>query len=434
MFSLAEWLKNHLNSQWYNIIFILALPLIWIFPVQNFLIPYVWGNGALIANISKRIFLLLPAMLFIVGCWCSMLSVYLLAFRRSPTLFIQIVFLTWWDSGRAICMFWAGIFHFLLLLLAYLWQLLRMIVSSLFVIIKQLILFPFNFIISAGNKYFEPGVPWIAVILTVIWVGLEASIFTYVMLPTVSEVISDVVGFENHRFLTPFLFVFLYLIVAGSFACIQVLKESVESRKISDMIQMFVMEGFVMFLEVVFLYRELIDTISPWIYQQTGHQLGLAATLALGSFGWIGISLMNWFLFGRYGTPTLLAIISRKPIDSIISTNNQEKAKSPTESLFFTSQQMEMFKREGNWFSEKGYALMEALTLPPLQICGAIINFFMVLVSGRPLFNLPFKNLKDAYDTQQLLTMLENKKEATMSSQFKKAQREKEILEAKQEL
>ena len=114
-------------------------------------------------------------------------------------------------------------------------------------------------------------------------------------------------------------------------------------------------------MEVVFLYRELIDTISPWIYQQTGYQLGLTATLALGCFGWIGISLMNWFLFGRFGTPTLLAIIARKPIDSIMSQNKEENTKKQNESLFFTSQQMQMFKKEGDWFSEKGFSIMEAI-------------------------------------------------------------------------
>ncbi|MGA1826218.1 MAG: hypothetical protein ACMUIP_16300, partial [bacterium] len=190
MFSLAKWLKIHFSSQWYNIVMVLAAPLLWLFPLQNFLIPYVWnwGRGQPGGLLFSRIFLLLPAVLVIIGSWCSMLSVYILIFRRARILFIQIVFLTWWDCGRAICMFWAGIFRFLLILISYVWELLRMIISSLFVIVKQIILFPLNFATSAGNKYFEPGVPWIAVFLTVIWVGLEAGIFTYVMLPTVSEV------------------------------------------------------------------------------------------------------------------------------------------------------------------------------------------------------------------------------------------------------
>src|SRR6059036_4119014 len=77
---------------------------------------------------------------------------------------------------------------------------------------------------------------------------------------------------------------------------------------------MVAVEAFVMFFEVVFLYRELIDALTPWIAQQTGMKLGLAVTLLLSSFGWIGIRGMTWFLFGQFGTPPMLAFISRRPL------------------------------------------------------------------------------------------------------------------------
>src|SRR5438094_10679204 len=69
-----------------------------------------------------------------------------------------------------------------------------------------------------------------------------------------------------------------------------------------------------MFFEVVFLYRELIDALTPWIAQQTGMKLGLTITLSLSAFGWIGIRGMTWFLFGQFGTPPMLAFISRRPM------------------------------------------------------------------------------------------------------------------------
>ena len=48
-------------------------------------------------------------------------------------------------------------------------------------------------------------------------------------------------------------------------------------------------------------HRELIDAVTPWIAQQSGGevQLGIGATRALASFGWMGIRGMSWFLFGR---------------------------------------------------------------------------------------------------------------------------------------
>ena len=67
--------------------------------------------------------------------------------------------------------------------------------------------------------------------------------------------------------------------------------EAIRSRRIGEVIQMILVEFFVAFFEVVFLYRELIDAITPWINQQSGGQIqmGLVSTLALGVFGWIGI-------------------------------------------------------------------------------------------------------------------------------------------------
>ena len=39
--------------------------------------------------------------------------------------------------------------------------------------------------------------------------------------------------------------------------------------------------------EVLFLYRELVDAITPWMAQQ-GFNLGIVGTLALAFAGWLG--------------------------------------------------------------------------------------------------------------------------------------------------
>src|SRR5207245_2615809 len=87
-------------------------------------------------------------------------------------------------------------------------------------------------------------------------------------------------------------------------AAIQALSDAIEAKKVPQIVSMALVEGFVMFFEVMFLYRELIDAITPWIAQQTGFQLGFFTTLGLASFGWIGVRAMTWFLFGRSGTWT----------------------------------------------------------------------------------------------------------------------------------
>src|SRR3989304_4686586 len=109
---------------------------------------------------------------------------------------------------------------------------------------------------------------------------------------------------------------FLLLLILGSFACLQSLLDAFKHREFKMIVQMILVEVFVMFFEVMFLYRELVDAITPWIAQQTSERfrLGIGFTLSVATFGWLGIRGMTWFLFGQFGTPPLLAFISRRPM------------------------------------------------------------------------------------------------------------------------
>ena len=103
---------------------------------------------------------------------------------------------------------------------------------------------------------------------------MEATIFTFTLNPTLNEVFAGLTGFEpNPRVMAPLLWMFLFMLVAGSFACVQVLASAVRQKKVSDIVQMVIVESAVMFFEVIFLYRELIDAITPWIAQQSGGEV-----------------------------------------------------------------------------------------------------------------------------------------------------------------
>ena len=161
----------------------------------------------------------------------------------------------------------------------------------------------------------SPVMPWVAFLVLTVWCAIEATIFTFTLQPTLNEVFGSLTGSDpNPRVMAPMLWMFLFMLVAGSFACVQVVTEAIKEKKIGYIVQMLIVESAVMFFEVIFLYRELIDAITPWIAQQSGGsvQLGIGATFALASFGWMGVRGMSWFLFGRFGTPALLAILSRQ--------------------------------------------------------------------------------------------------------------------------
>ena len=260
--------------------------------------------------------------------------------------------------------------------------------------VKGFIASPLSMFDSATSRYLKPGVPWIAVILTMIWSALEATIFSFTLMPTLTEVLADITGFVPNRLVVmPVLWLFLFFLILGSFASIQVMAEAMRSRKIGQVIQMFLVEFFVAFFEVVFLYRELIDAITPWINQQSGGQIqmGLVSTLALGVFGWIGIRGMTWFLFGRFGTPSILAIVSRQvPVGQEVRSVGSS---APTPSMWRGP--IEALKSETAWFKKEARRGVEMASLPVLQLLAVAVNFPVVAISSQPVFTFPLKGLND---------------------------------------
>ena len=188
----------------------------------------------------------------------------------------------------------------------------------------------------------------------------------------------------------------------GSFACVQTLMDAVKKREWKYIVQMVVVELFVMFFEVMFLYRELIDGLTPWIAQSTGMKLGLGVTLALSSFGWIGIRGMTWFLFGQFGTPPMLAFISRRPM---VDEGEPRPANGKPAPPWWRQPVAEL-KQEIEWLHARSNELLDYLVLPVLQIAAAALNFGMVLVSSRQVFSLPFKEAKEITETWHILQTL----------------------------
>jgi len=232
---------------------------------------------------------------------------------------------------------------------------------------------------------------------------LESGIFTFVLFPTISEVLMDIVGTDEVSALTtPLLFIFLLILIMGSFAALQALTDAVRTKKVKIIIQMVIIELIVMGFEVMFLYRELVDAITPWIVQTTGMRVGITFTLTVASLGWIAIRGMTWFLFAQYGTPPLLALISRQPVEQAAGAQ-REVPPDFKEASRWWQQPIQDFKNEIDWLHRKFNELLEFLTLPILQVLAVILNFFMILLTARPVFNLPFKELKDVMDTREIL-------------------------------
>jgi len=375
----------------------------WILEAQRFLLDFFLYSPSGWAAAGKHIFLLFPVLLFLAAVWCTQVSLYTIPFRSKRIDLAQKILLAWWDAARAVMLYWTGLVRFSLVAIGWCLTLARLALRLLTETVAQVLLAPFSMTSRFSRSYFQPGVPWVAFVLLLFWCVLEATIFTYILFPTVSEVLADLVGRDVPEFSSSILFVFLLILILGSFACLQALLDTIRRRAFKFILQMLLVELFVMLFEVMFLYRELVDAITPWIAQQTDEKfrLGIVFTLSLATFGWIGIRGMTWFLFGQFGTPPLLAFISRQPL-ATPETMTASQAPAHEAPPWWVAPIREL-RAETEWLHARGEDLIEYLTLPFLQILASALNFAMILLTGAPVMSLPLKGLNVLMRTRDIV-------------------------------
>jgi hypothetical protein len=361
----------------------------WILDLQRLVFGFVFDGGFGPA-VLKATLLLLPIAVLLASMWATMISLYSLPFRSGRGYFLTALLMSWWDVGRMAWFYWAGMARFVFVLLGWIGSGIRAFLRLLWNAIKGALNSPFAFLDWTSRRYFKPGVPWLAFLLLILWSAIEAMIFTFTLRPTMNELLADLTGAEPHPImLSALLYIFLFFLVGGSFACVQALNDAIKTRKYGTIISMTVIEVVVAMFEVLFLYRELVDAITPWMAQQ-GFNLGLVGTLAVAFSGWLGVRGMTWFLFGRYGTPALIAVLARETLSHSSSPDI-----APPRQPEFWKAPIAALKAEVDWFKAEAREMFELLTLPVLQLLAAGFNFWLVVLLGRPHFTLPFRSLED---------------------------------------
>jgi hypothetical protein len=361
----------------------------WIVPFQNNVFAVVLRGQTFWELAGSSVLLMLPAAVFVAGIWGTMVSLYTIPFRlgRSVTL-MQSVALAWWDALRMVWFYWAGLVRFLIVLIGWVWGMIKLSGRLVVGTIKGAITSPFAMLDATSRR---PGVPWPAFFMLVIWSMVEGTIFTFTLRPTISELLADLTGYEVNGFaLVVMLWIFLTIIIAGSFACIQVLNDAIKERQTGNIIFMILVEISVAMFEVLFLYRELVDAMTPWLAQQ-GIQLGIFGTIGLAFMGWVGVRGMTWFLFGRFGAPALIALLGRQPL-MVAGGGSQGAAPQMAD---YWKGPIAALKAEREWFRKEARELFELVSLPVLQVVAAGLNFLFVVFTGRGHFTLPFKSIDD---------------------------------------
>lgn len=379
------------------------------FPIffQTTFIEFAWGGYDSIAiTVLKRLFLLLPVLSIILGCWVTIACLLTVVIRQKRQQFLIALFITWWDLGKSVVSFWGGIFKFLFNFLVALVGLIKIIILAVWVMVQEVLFLPFRLIHSVGKNVVSSNVPWIAVFLTFFWCLIETIIFTYVTTPLVVDTFSNITGEQlSVGFVRIPLFIFLFFIVMGSYAVLSTMVDAVKGKNISAILGIGVVEIVALFVEVVFLYREFVDSLVPWFAQYSENfELGIFWTLAISMFVWLGVRSLSWFLFASHGTPTIMSIIQGKGV-KLFNQNGVRKSRVG----ILTMELMNHIKADSEWIKVKSEELLAAIMLPPLQVIAASINFLTLLITSKHLFELPFDSIDDIKKSSILIESIASK-------------------------
>jgi hypothetical protein len=374
---------------------LVAAPIAWVPVLQQTLVSFFFDPQPGWMAALKYVFLLFPVLLGVIAVWSTGLSVYTLPFRSSRTRFISLVLLAWWDAALAVWLYWVGMVRVAGVVVGWALGIARLAVRLVMGFLRDIVGTPVAMSGMLVRSYFKPGVPWLAFVMLLLWCVLEAAVFTYTLEPRITTLVNDLSGSDDARFTVPILYVMILALVMASFACVQALINAVRTKDPRFIAQIIGIELFTIFFEVMFLYRGVVEVTMPWIAKDNG------AMVATAAVGWFGVRGLTWFLFGQYGTPPLLALVARRPLTDVDAPQASGMRSEP-----FWRLAMDDFRRDLDWLHIKSDEMLELLALPVVHLLGAALNFAMILTASRPVFNLPFRSLKEVTESRDMETTM----------------------------
>lgn len=363
--------------------------------IQNAIMSFAWGaNDTLTMALLKRSFILAPLAAIIFSFWASIPNALSLIVRSHRIEFLNNFLSACWDLLHACFLYMAGIIKGVLVLLGYCFGILRMGLGGLWMLLVDVVTAPIQAVREVGRNVAAPGLPWIATLLTVFWCLLEAVIFTYVMTPLVMDTISNLSGQDLYESSVRIpLFLFMLTVILGSYAVLAAWTEAIREKDVAAIIRITAVELVAVLLEILFLYREFVDALVPWFAMHSAQNFEPGAVMILGIafMIWLGVRGMTWFLFASHGTPILMAVIQGKglgkPAKTAVQSSNQY--------MEYSRAFIDTFKKDMEWMNAQSIEMLGALILPPMQLVAASLNFVTLLVSGKNLIKLPFRNIQD---------------------------------------
>ncbi len=398
------------GEAWRALLEILLAPVSWIPAFQDRLVAFLLEGSSAWVVAARIVLLLLPLLLLAAGLWSTMLGSYTLVARPQRRRFLAALAVAWCDAARASWLYWTGLVRFSLVALGWALGFSRLGLILGVEAFRSLLIAPLWAAGRLVRRYFRPGLPWLAVLLLIGWCLLESSVFTHAIFPSVSGWFVERLGVETPGGTGPILHVLLFLLVLGSFASLDALLRAFGRRDLWRMAGLLPGELFVGALEIGVLYGTLVGTGVAAVTEGGTAASGSTWRLWLAAGAWLGVRSLGWLLFGRAGSPALLAIVARRRLER---PGEDEDRPTSVEDEFGWRLQPGEFRQELEWLHRRSDELVEGLTLPVLQVVAAVLNFMTIVLTTRPVFDLPLQGIREFSATRQILSRIRLPSEGT---------------------
>lgn len=343
-------------------------------------------------TISKQLFLLLPMIAIGLALTISIPCLLSFVIRKNRMRLTSIFLVTWWDLFQSIISFWAGIMKFTFYLITSLFLLIKISAMFAWALLKDFALFPIRYEKQGQQNYFEIGIPWLAISLTIFTALIETLLLTMVTTAFFTALLIHASGVEFSLFITtPLMFLLLLFFTLSSYLLPCLLPKTIAKKDYSKITAIAFCQIVILSVEITFLYKTFTIAVlqSLDIIPSTTFALLLATTL------WLGIRLTTWVLYAKTGSHYLSRLIDNDTSlqeYKVIVLNTTQQAK---KQMLQTNELILLLKKEFELIKKRNQMLSDLFILPPMQIVGALLNFFSILIKGEHSLNIPIKNPKD---------------------------------------
>lgn len=362
------------------------------------------SSGNIFADFFQNTFLYLPVASIVIALSLTILSTITLILSKNKQRLVSSLLVNWWDLSKSIIQFWGQTLFFVCHLIILGFHFLRLITLTTCSQIVEITYKLWKNFENKNNTTSTLGKPWFAIILTIMTLFVETTLFTITTTTFFTAVLIDISHFNISMWLTtPLIFLILGLFNLASYLLFTDFKLSYKTRNYIALSKIFFTQIVIYFLQITFLYKELANLILTEFYKLSGVFVS-TSTLSLfiiSSTLWGVIRYISWKNYAKIGCEYIFNLMKAEfPLpqnDLLFITKNEFEYGSLSNEL------VHKIKCETNTTKEKFDKAVIQFLLPILQIMASILNFLSMLLNAKQSINLPFDKKNETHKLRDLL-------------------------------